>query len=120
MLSPKYYMDIQAHIPAVLWQYTTFIQIHDAEEVLEDERVHEFENDIEVHSSSGPQEDLEDGRDGTHAACSFCDQTTQAMWNEYQCILSGGDYVNNGNISSNNEMDNKSEGCSLKDSVDTE
>jgi len=114
-------MDIQAHIPAALCVIHNFIWIHDAEEVLEDERVHEFENDIEAHSLLGPQGDLEDGRvdedKGMHAACSFRDQTTQAMWDEYQHILSGGDYVDNGDIFSDNEMDNKSEGCSLEDSV---
>ena len=80
-------MDIQAHIPAALCAIHNFIQIHDAEEVFEDKRDHKFKNDIEAHFLSSPQGDLDDGRldedDGMHAACSFCDQTTQAIWDEY-------------------------------------
>ena len=116
LLPTKYHMNIQAHIPAVLCALHNFIHIHNMKKILEGKKDHGFEDNVEACSWSGPQGlgNLEDGRvdedEGIHAVHSFCDQTSQAMWDEYQSILHEGDYVDDGDIFPDDNMDNESDG----------
>ena len=104
LLPPKYHINIQARIPAVLCAIHNFICIHDADDALQvdGKRDDMFKEDIGVPFSSGLQETSEDelGRaeqdEGTHVAvmaCLFHDQITQAMWDNFQHIVCERNYV---------------------------
>jgi hypothetical protein len=85
LLAPEYSLDIQARIPTALCAVHNFIRMHDKEEgqLVENGTSDIIDSDHHDYPQPGGMAEAEDDTD----AKIMRNRIAQAMWDDYQCVL---------------------------------
>jgi hypothetical protein len=104
LITPKYSLSVQAQIPTALCAVYNFICLHDPDEgLIPGLDLPVFQEDQAGGSFAAEPNDLEDEGGGS----TRCDEITQAMWEDYQHVLTERDISDENENSDDFGIDSK-------------